>query len=252
MDSPPLLITEDLNPTRNYLQDVVKVLGSLQLAFLPVNEHDWHYGLQVTSRGISTQELTIGGLQIKASLDLFRSKVRIGDTNWLLEDYDAPEILNNIWAWLAAHDQNVELEAPKFSVETSSFDAKQATNYANALWWLEARFKTVKSSLATGLASPILLYPHHFDLSLSWFPRNDSQQFGLGFSTGDDTIKEPYLYLTLYPEAVNFTSSKLPPGAYWQTAGFSGAILPYRALQMAEDSEALFKRYAALMLPDRA
>ncbi|MDB5170345.1 MAG: hypothetical protein JWO35_39 [Candidatus Saccharibacteria bacterium] len=248
MNALPLLIAEDLIPTRNYIQDVVKVLGSLQLAYVAPNEHEWQYGLEVTMRGISTQEMMVGGQHIRATVDLVKHKVRIGDTNWSLEEYAAPEILNHNKVWLTARSQRVELEQPEFSADTKYFDAKQAAHYAEALWWLEKRFKGIKTDLDTGLTSPILLYPHHFDIALSWFPQNDTKQLSLGFSSGDESIKEPYLYLTAYPEPDGFTNRELPAEAYWQTAGFRGAILPYARLQASQAPDAVFDDYASLIL----
>ncbi|HVA11241.1 MAG TPA: DUF5996 family protein, partial [Candidatus Dormibacteraeota bacterium] len=103
-----------------------------------------------------------------------------------------------------------------------------------------------------GLTSPVLLYPHHFDLSLVWFPHDDERQLAIGFSTGDQTIAEPYLYLTAYPEPPGFTKLAVPEGAYWQSDGFSGAILPYARLSGSSDPEALFASYASLMTAARS
>lgn len=232
MSNLPLLITEDLIPTRNYLQDVAKVLGSLQRAFIEPSDHDWHHGLEVSMRGISTQEMVIGGQPIRATIDLVKHKVRLGNTNWLLEEFAGPEILNNLKVWLVAHGQSAELEQPEFTTEIKHFDSQQATRYAEALWWLEQRFKATKNILEGGITSPILLYPHHFDMAFSWFPHDDDQQLTMGFSTGDESVRDPYLYITAYPEP----------------AGFSGAILSYATLQVAADPDAALDEFAALLV----
>lgn len=244
MDSTlPVLIGEDLTLTRGYMQDVVKVLGSLQLAYVQKQEHDWHYGLEVTMRGISTQELSINGQQVRATLDLVRHKVRIGETNWSLEEYAAPELFNNIKVWLAARGQTPVLEQPEFAKGARNFDVVQADSYAAALWWIDKRFRALKASVDGGLTSPILLYPHHFDLALTWFPHGDDQQLSIGFSTGDEIVREPYLYLTAYPEPARFMAVDIPDQARWQTDGFVGVVLPYAALQSAPDPRAVFTAY---------
>lgn len=242
-DKLPVLIGEDLTLTRDYIQDVVKVLGSLQLAYLPKMEHDWQYGLEVTMRGLSTQELIIDGQPVRATLDLVRHKVRLGETNWLLEEYAAPELLNNIKIWLSARGEKPELSQPEFSTGTRQFDPLQASAYAEALWWIDKRFRALKASVDGGQTSPILLYPHHFDLALTWFPQNDEQQLSIGFSTGDESVREPYLYLTAYPEPAGFASVDIPDQAHWQTDGFVGVVLPYAALQSAPDPRAVFTAY---------
>jgi hypothetical protein len=49
-----------------------------------------------------------------------------------------------------------------------------------------------------------------------------------GFSTGDDSIAEPYLYATAYPLPPELPHAELPPGARWQTEGrapyFTGLV----------------------------
>jgi len=124
------------------------------------------------------------------------------------------------------------------------YDTEQASKYGEALWWLDKQFRIVKAGLVEGLTSPILVYPHHFDLSLVWFPHDDQLQFSLGWSTGDETINEPYIYLTASPEPKGFTDMKLPVGAYWQKEGFSGAILPYAVLATNKKPEELFQKFS--------
>jgi hypothetical protein len=243
----PKLQHRKLAATRDYLQEVVLVIGSLQRAFIPKDPHDWHYGLEVGLRGPLTQPLTIAGTDVRASLDLVRSKVRLGGSSWSLKYYSAPEILNNIQIWLESRGVNKRLQQPEFKTQTRHFDVQQATDYATALWWMHEQFKKVQEDLDEGFTSPILLYPHHFDLSLVWFPFNDKRQLAIGFSTGDETIIEPYLYLTAYPEPAGFTKLTLPKGAHWQSTGFSGAILPYRALSSSSHPDQLFTDYVATL-----
>jgi hypothetical protein len=241
----PKLVSKDLGPTRDYLREVALVLGSLQRAFLPKHPRAWQHGLEVTMRGLSTQAFTVAGQETRALLDLVRNKVRLGGDKWSLQDCDGPELFQEVRVWLQGNGIDVELEEPEFDASSRQFDAVEAGAYAEALWWMEARFRTLKAGLDEGVASPILLYPHHFDLSLVWFPHDDERQLGLGWSTGDETISEPYLYLTAYPEPAGFTAIKLPGGAHWQSDGFNGAILPYAALVSNSEPEKLFEQFAS-------
>jgi len=240
----PKLASKDLGSTRDYMREIALVLGSLQRAFLPKHPRDWQHGLEVTMRGLSTQAFTVAGAEMRAVLDLVRNKVRIGSDKWPLQDYDGPELFKEVQVWLQSKGVDVELEEPKFANGNRQFDAPQATAYAEALWWVEAQFRDLKSKLGEGVTSPILLYPHHFDLSLVWFPHDDKRQLGLGFSTGDETIAEPYLYLTAYPAPTSFMDIELPEGAHWQKDGFSGAILPYAMLQASDQPEELLDQFA--------
>jgi len=245
MSELPKLIYKDLVPTRNYIQEVAHVLGALQRALLKRDPHDWYYGLEVGPRGLLTQPLKVTGKQdIRAALDFVRFKVRLDGNAWPLRDYGGPQIFKNIQAWLQSQVPGVNISQPEFAGGPRNFDRYQADLYAAALWWMDGQFRVLKGSLKGGLTSPILLYPHHFDLSLVWFPNKDEKQLAIGFSTGDQTIAEPYLYFTAYPEPSGFTKLTIPKGAYWQTDGFSGAILPYARLSASNDPEALFNSYA--------
>jgi hypothetical protein len=245
MNDLPVLKSADLQPTRDYLQDVTKVLGGLQRAFLSKDPHDWHYGLEVSLRGIVTQPFMVNDEEIRALLDLVRRKLRLGDNRWAFKEYSPPELLNNVRIWLADKGAGVTLETPEFVSQAGQYDREQAIAYADALWWMDAQFRQLQAELKGGLTSPILLYPHHFDLALTWFPWDDERQLSIGFSTGDSTIIEPYIYLTAYPEPAGFTDIELPPGARWQSNGFSGAILPYAALPASKNPEALLQKFAS-------
>jgi hypothetical protein len=239
----PTLDITAFAPTRNYLQDAALAIGSLQRGFLPKHPRFWQYGLEVTMRGISTQPFTVKDQELRVVLDFVRHTVRFGETGWRLDAYGGAELFNNFKIWLESQGLDTQLETPKFN-GTGHYDEDQGATYAEALWWIDKQFRILKAKIDQGVTSPILLYPHHFDLALSWFPFDDDKQFTIGFSTGDENVKQPYLYLTAYPEPAGFKGLKLPKGAYWQTDGFSGAILPYSTLQSSPKPAELFEGFA--------
>ena len=244
MSDLPKISSQKFNPTRDHLRDVALVLGSLQRAFLPAHPRDWQHGLEVNMRGMLTQPFSINGKDVRASIDLVTHKVRIGEnTHWKLDEYGGSELFKNVRIWLESRGIKSKLEVPEFS-GTAFYDREIASKYAEAVWWLERQFQTIKAELKGGVTSPVLLYPHHFDLSLTWFPSDDDKQLGFGWSTGDDTISEPYFYFTAYPEPHGFTDLELPEGAYWQTQGFSGAILPYSILQASKKPDLFIQKFA--------
>jgi len=235
-------------PTRDTLREVCLILSTLQRAYLPAHPRQWQYGLEVNLRGLSTQEFMFKGQPLRATLDLVRHKVRLAGEKWSLRENPPALIAENIQEWLAGQGEKVALDLPEFVAGTVEYDQSQADSYAGALWWFDEQFRSVKEGLKQGITQPILLYPHHFDLSLVWFPWDDERQIGLGWSTGDEHVKEAYLYLTAYPEPTGFTKLGLTKNAYWQKAGFSGAVLPYKNLHLSSDPAGLFKEFAAIML----
>lgn len=88
--------------------------------------------------------------------------------------------------------------------------------------------------------SPIQVWPHHFDLSMLWLPGGkidgedpadeeaSDKQMNFGFVCGDETIAEPYFYVTAYPLPDELPQTKLPPGTTWRSEGFDGAVTLYK------------------------
>jgi hypothetical protein len=183
---------------------------------------------------------------VHASIDLVTYKVRLDGSKWLLSDYDGPELFNAVRAWLEAKQLPVSLELPEFAASPGQFDSIQADQYAEALWWFNHQLRQIKAGVSGGLTSPVLLYPHHFDLSLVWYPEANEHQYVLGFSIGDDIVPVPYVYLTAYPNADELKHRPLPAGAYWQSDGFKGAVLPYAALQVAKQPEKLMRDFSSI------
>jgi hypothetical protein len=244
----PQLDSKQLVPTVAYIRDLALVLGSLQRAFLPVDPHDWQHGLTVGMRGLYAQPFSVAGEHVRASLDLVTYRFRLDGTRWLFDEYAGPEVFNNVLSWLEAKGAQAHVEVPEFSAPPRRFEHDQAASYAQALWWFDHQFRQIKDHIKGGLTSPVLLYPHHFDLSLVWFPHNDERQYGLGFSPGDGAINEPYVYLTVYPASDEFAARPLPAGAFWQTKGFSGRVITYEALRSAKNPEQLLRDFCDVML----
>ncbi len=85
-----------------------------------------------------------------------------------------------------------------------------------------------------GALTPIVLWPHHFDLSTLWFPGGEiddhAPHLNFGFAPFSDGIYEPYLYAYAYPYPAHYNPPALPAGTRWHTAGWTGAVLPYAVI----------------------
>ena len=248
----PQLLYEDLLPTRDSLRDSALIISNLQRLYIPKHPRQWQYGLHVNLRGLVTQNFNIDSMPMHASIDLVRNKMRLGSAHWSLKDYSPPELFSNVRVWLESQKQDAQIDAIAFHPGVYRYDPVQSKKYADALWWLQEQFDGIVQSNREGVMSPILLYPHHFDLSLAWFPFDDERQIAIGFSTGDEHIAEPYLYLTVYPQPDALESCGGPSESYWQTNGFSGRVLLYDELYKSPDPEKLFASYANVMKKARS
>ncbi len=84
-------------------------------------------------------------------------------------------------------------------------------------------------------ASPIIIWPEHFDIAIEAGPEALGRRANYGASPGDELHPEPYVYVGPWqePEA----------GELWNATGFKGAELDYAELVAAGDPAALAARF---------
>ncbi|MBS1880989.1 MAG: hypothetical protein JST31_15870 [Actinobacteria bacterium] len=80
-------------------------------------------------------------------------------------------------------------------------------------------------------ASPVRLWPEHFDVAIELGSEARGLRANYGFSPGDEQHREPYLYVGPW-------SAPIDGGELWNGHGFSGAELAYSELIAAEDQAA--------------
>ncbi|MCU1350669.1 MAG: hypothetical protein JWO56_3699 [Acidobacteria bacterium] len=71
--------------------------------------------------------------------------------------------------------------------------------------------------------SPVLCWPHHFDIA-TLLTVGEGTTIGVGLSPGDHSYPEPYWYVTPYPYPATTALPSLTRGR-WHTAGWVGAVL---------------------------
>ena len=93
---------------------------------------------------------------------------------------------------------------------------------------LHAKAATLLENVRAAMADadPVLLWPHHFDVSFARDLGAD-RAMTVGMSPGDASYAEPYWYVTPWP----YPTGDLPPldSGHWHTQGWTGAVLPVGA-----------------------
>ena len=84
----------------------------------------------------------------------------------------------------------------------------------------------ILAEIADGTATPVRLWPEHFDIAIEM----GAERANYGFSPGDERHSEPYAYVGPWAAEVS--------GELWQATGFRGAELPYAELLRAPDPRA--------------
>ena len=96
-------------------------------------------------------------------------------------------------------------------------------------YWSNASRVLADFVRATEDASPVLVWPHHFDIatliSLPPGATASRRTIGVGHSPGDEWYAEPYWYVgpSPYPPTTNLPQLDL---GHWHTKGWVGAALP--------------------------
>jgi hypothetical protein len=122
-------------------------------------------------------------------------------------------------------------------VRSASYDAAAAGRYLKVLLTAAAAFRELQAELP-GETSPLQLWPHHFDLAVTWFsgrtvegmenaaPEHRDESVTLGLSTGDDADPEPYLYAIAHPWPRGVETRPLATGR-WHAGAWNGGYLPW-------------------------
>lgn len=90
--------------------------------------------------------------------------------------------------------------------------------------------RLVEAAVPDDEASPVRLWPEHFDIAIELGSEIQGVRANYGFSPGDEGHEEPYLYVGPWSAPVD--------GELWSAQGFAGAELSYSELIAAEDQAA--------------
>ncbi len=246
--------------TRDSLHRYSRLLGAIRHGSSPRQRQWAHITLRVVPEGLITTPMPFDRGTFGLRLDLIHHQLRILTSAG--ENLDLPlkgQSLADFYSEVRAAFEGLEIpwgvDSAQFLDESAGeWDREAVSRYRRALAEIDTVFKTFKGEHREE-TSPVQLFPHHFDLALSWFsgrkvtgqdPENEdwaNEQMTLGYATGDDSIPEPYFYATAYPEPEGFVGSTLPERADWNEAGFSGAVLPYAVLVGNEQSVELLAEF---------
>lgn len=126
--------------------------------------------------------------------------------------------------------------------ETQEVQRQELTAYyANTNLLLQEIVSTTEG------ASPIRIWPHHFDLatliSLPYTQKGEAMSIGVGLSPGDSSYDQPYWYVTPWPYPDPANLPELDGGGSWHTQDWVGAILTASQLSQGDEQQAQVKAF---------
>ena len=246
----PSLDATRIGPTLNACHAYTQVLGDWLGSSQQRRKHWWQLAVYPSIGGMSTG-LVQAGIDFEFELDLAKDRLRgrvAGGAEFSepLAGRPANDLSEEIKSFLIASGIDPELIPADKGRErdtraTPDYSTEIAETLGSALRSVSAALSTFRAGIPEE-TSPIQIWPHHLDLAMLWLPgkkipgkdpqdeENSDKQMNFGFTFGDESIPEPYFYITAYPLPEALPALTLPTGTIWQTEGFSGAVLLYRTL----------------------
>jgi hypothetical protein len=242
------------------LHQAAILAGPLHKALFEPRKDYQHLPQHVRPWGLESPLFPNGGVLHMAFRD---AQVRYRDSHarthaFPLEDHTQSSLLDAILAALGRDGLADALKVGAGEFEKDQFRRSEplALNREEAAGYAEVQH-TVFTGLARfrarleGAMTPLIVWPHHMDLSMLWFPpSNPSMDEGerhLNFGFAPYTPGQfdlPYLYAYAYPYPEPFQVPLLPEPARWHQEGWRGAVVPYENLAEAEDPAAMVEATA--------
>lgn len=251
---PPLPLKK-WKETRDTLHKYCKMVGTIREKMSKPEPHWWHISLRINDVGLTTLPLLISENEpdktFEITIDLLNGRLLINSSysekmKIALTGQSLSALCDETCSLLSDIDIEPPIEKPSFiNGKPGKFEITDLKNYWTVLQSINDVFLKFKSKLQ-GQSSPVQLWPHHFDLALSWFsgrlvpgkdpknPEESQEQMTFGFSTGDESIADAYFYATAYPTQESLPDLTLTEDAYWNKQGFTGVVLKYSSLIYAK------------------
>lgn len=247
MQLPPL---SNWDSTRDSLHRAAQVIGVVKKALVPHQANALHLSLFVTPEGLTTERLEKGG---RLALNFVRRAVEYhpaqGEKASIpLAGNNAATLASALVEYTAHERGSVDtLPLPPDATTPFSADPTVAADYARALYSVYTALARFRARLL-GTMTPMVVWPHGFDLSFLWFRGNDLDEhsqphLNFGFSPGSAGFPRPYLYVYAWPSPDDLTSRSRPSLARWFSGSWKGVVVDYDNLT-DDDPEAQIEALA--------
>ncbi|MDX1415743.1 MAG: DUF5996 family protein [Candidatus Promineifilaceae bacterium] len=253
---PPLPLDE-WQQTRDTIRGYAVFAGKIRRALIPSRKHWWHASLLVAAPGLTTTPIRVEDKTFELLLDFTHHRLLVTTSHGQRREFPLTgqsllKFKEQALSILSDLGIKPEIDHGLFaSDDTGVYDKTAVSRYWQALSQIDAVLKEFSSGFRAE-ASPVQFWPHHFDLAVNWFsgrlvpgedvddPEMSDEQMNFGFSTGDGSTPNPYFYITAYPRPEGWLNFPIEvKGAYWQTEGWNGAVLPYDIVSKSADGRAL-------------
>jgi hypothetical protein len=254
------------------LQLWTQVVGKVRLALTPWVNHSWQVPLYLTTRGLGTSPIPIGGEIFEVEFDFISHRLRARTSRgeeraFALEPQAVADfyarvmgLLRDLSVSVSIDELPCELPDPvRFSNDRvhASYDADATHRFWRALLQVDRVLKLFRTGFI-GKVSPVHFFWGSFDLAVTRFsgrraPPHPGGVPGLpdavareayshevssaGFWPGNNAFPQAAFYSYAYPEPAGFSNRSLRSGAYYDGT-LREFVLPYAQVRASADPDA--------------
>lgn len=250
----------------------LQIAGKYRLTHTPWVNHSWHATFYVTPSGLTSSLIPDGpGIEILFDLHSHQVVGTSGDgrkASFALRPmtvagfhHDFSRLVSELGGTPRFDGRPNEVPDPVPFVEDHRdrpYDRDAVQRFHQALMVIERVFTTFRTSFL-GKCSPVHLFWGSFDIAVTRFSGRraplhgggvpalpddvaqeayDREVSSAGFWPGGGGIDYPAFYAYAYPTPDGFRSAPLEPDAAFWHDGLAEFVLPYQAVQTAEDGDA--------------
>jgi hypothetical protein len=273
----PELLLADWEPTYLTLHRWTQIVGKIRLAHAAWLNHWWHSPLYVSSYGLTTSSMPIGGRQLTITFDFCAHRLVAHTSDGRFEAFAlAPmpvaEFYDRVRALLSQLDVPTRIwPKPVEVVDTtpfnedrlhSSYDRAQVEALHRILMNVDRVFALHRGRFV-GKSSPVHFFWGAFDLAVTRFsgrpnpaPPPDPtmaeayshEVISHGFWPGGDwpvggRVEEAVFYAYAVPEPAGFRTAPVRPAAARYAETLGEYLLPYAQVRVASDPDAMLLEF---------
>lgn len=233
------------NATREALHQIALVAGAVRVAGCDPLPNDLHFSLDVTAGGLSTLRLNCGAVLQFDFEALQLSLICDGRSVFSLEveGHSQMSLTRGLLAALGDFGCDLQPSLERVTSDTR-FDidrdmAKAYSETLSAVYTALARFRAKLS----GCMTPLVLWPHHFDLGFLWFAADgldegSDPQIAYGFAPFSPGLERPYVYAYAWSKPTGYLNLPLDQPAQAISDGYTGLYAAYDKLRELEPFDA--------------
>ena len=251
-----------------------QIVGKVRLALTPLVNHWWNVTLYLTSRGLTTSSIPYGGRSFDIVFDFIDHRLRIETNDGNVETLPLrPMSVRDLYLEIMSRLRRLGIDVRIWTMpveienavpfEQDQTHAQYDPAYARRFWLALLQADRVMNAFRTrfiGKASPVHFFWGSFDLAVTRFSGRGAPPLtgttpnlapwvmqeayshevsSCGFWPGNGGYGRAAFYVYAYPEPPGYGDARLRTAEAFYDRALGQFILPYDAVRVSPDPDAL-------------